>query len=776
MRELPTVPRILVAPEGEKVPEEDAEAFAYIHRPFTPIEVLDLLRLAVESGEYIREERPCLEVLLGESARELMMNSQWLTAILDNLPYGLLLVSNEGRVIRANDGFLALSKIESIEGSGLWSEIAPWNRFPQLAEAFAKCLDRGEAVKNILELEDGGFLEALFVPVMTNSHSAGVMMLFRDVTSDEASRHRLNALVDIFDEGIVILDREYKFVWANEIFQKMFGVGEGFIGQLCRTFFKEKTDFCKGCTVKDTFESGVAQRCFQIVTLDDGSVRTFEILTGPIRGSEGEISEVIEIIRDVSDRERVVSALANTKERLENTNVQLTRRIDELAMLMELSDALQAVDNLDENLHIFLTSVTAYEGCGFNRAFLFLVDRDNNSLVGRYAVGSSNPEEAGRIWRELASHEVKSFSEALATYRKAVADSDMSAASLIRAMSFDLADEGRLLVKALRDVSTRIYKNARSDPESRDFAELINSDSFAVIPLFAMGRPVGVLVVDNIITKEQITEEGLRAVRMLAGHASLAIERGILTSQIADQYEKLQTAYAKLRENQELLLRTEKLSAIGKLAAQMAHEIRNPLVSIGGFARNIAKHAPEGSNILRGASIILEETNRLEGIVDDVLSYSRGIKPNRKNADFNGLIARTLEMIEDQLQKSNIEVEVEFDEAVGEIVVDADQIRQVFLNLFKNAISAMPDGGKLRITTKSLGGFVWIEVTDTGVGIPGDYKNKIFEPFFTTKSSGTGLGLSITYQIIEAHSGMIWFTSQPDVGTTFNIKLPQERE
>ncbi|MCD6501211.1 PAS domain-containing sensor histidine kinase, partial [bacterium] len=101
-----------------------------------------------------------------------------------------------------------------------------------------------------------------------------------------------------------------------------------------------------------------------------------------------------------------------------------------------------------------------------------------------------------------------------------------------------------------------------------------------------------------------------------------------------------------------------------------------------------------------------------------------------------------------------------------------DQMTQVFLNLFRNAASAMVDGGVLGISTKLAGGFVWIDVADSGPGIPSELRKKIFEPFFTTKSSGTGLGLSISYQILEAHNGMIWFTSPPTGGTIFHLKFP----
>ena len=716
------------------------------------------------------------ESLIGETAHELLKRTHWLTAVLENLPLGLLLMSTGGHIVRANDAFLDLSRIDSIDSIDHSSDLAPWNETEGFHEGRIECITKGDVVRKILELPDGRYFTGIFIPVTSNGESNGVLLMVKDVTTDEVSARRFDAFAELFDEGILILDTDYTLVWANDVFRRWFNAGDDYVGLPCRKLFENKREFCKNCTVAETFSTGLSHRCFEVAEIEGVGGRTFEILTGPVKNSRGEIVQVVKIIRDVTDRENVVIDLANTKMNLESANVQLTRRIDELAMLMELSEALQAVDNLDENLHIFLTAVTAREGCGFNRAFLFLLNRDKGELVGRYAVGPSSPEEAGRIWSELASEKINSFADALKTYRKAMADGDIEVNTIIANLRFDIDDTDNLLVKSLDSTTPKIFKDALNNPESRELAETLRTEDFAVVPLFAMGRPVGVLVVDNVITKADISELGLKLVKMLAGHASLAIERGMLTSKIAEQYEKLQEAYEKLRENQELLLRTEKLSAIGKLSAQMAHEIRNPLVSIGGFARNILKKAPDGSSIRKGAGIILEEVDRLEGIVDDVLSYSRSFKPHCRNTDINGLIARTVEMIEDQFERAGVEVELELEESIGEISIDPEQIRQVFLNLFKNSISAMPDGGTLKVVTKCYGGFVWTEVIDTGVGIPSDYEGKIFEPFFTTKSSGTGLGLSISFQIIEAHSGMLWFSSHQNEGTTFFIKLPQRVE
>ena len=754
------VPRIVVAREGEDaVDGADFEAFALIHRPFTAIEVVDIVRQACN-------------ISFDKSARELLLGSQWVTALFENLPLGLLLVSPEGRIVRANDSFVRILGIENLERAERCSDIESLSCLRGFCRRLDECLRRREVLREIFEFRGDRYFEVIYVPVETDHRLVGALMFFKDVTAEEKAVQTLSAIVGILDEGIIIVDRDYKLVWANDVMRKWFDVSKENIGLPCRSIFDGNEEMCKSCMVSKSFEDGRAHRSFEVAVSKDGKRRTFQIFTGPIRNSGGDVVQVVKIIRDVTDREKVVTDLAETKERLEDSNIELSKRVEELAMVMQLSDALQAVDSLEENLHIFLTAVTVSEGCGFNRAFLFLVNRKEKLIEGRYAVGPSSPEEAGRIWSELAKKPVHSFSEALASYRQAMAKGDIEVSTIIDDLRFDLDDDSSLLVRVLKGHEPKIFKNAFSDPASAEMAKALRSDSFAAIPLYAMGKPVGVLIVDNIITHSEITEESLLSVRMLAGHASLAIERSLLTSKIADQYEKLQSVHKKLRENQELLLRAERLTAIGKLAAQMAHEIRNPLVSIGGFARNIAKKSEPGSKVWRGAKIIIEEANRLDEIVEDVLSYSRTAKPHLKETNVNGLISRTLEMVEDQLAAANIETKLDFDADLGEVRIDPDQMTQVFLNLFRNAASAMVDGGVLKVSTKLAGGFVWIDVADSGPGIPSELRKKIFEPFFTTKSSGTGLGLSISYQILEAHNGMIWFTSPSTGGTVFHLKFP----
>lgn len=775
----PEIPRITVAPEGDEIFEDfDPGCYALIRRPFTPMEIVDILHWACDfhggksrNSKAVIDDRIKLEIIHRETARKLLMNTHWLSAIFEHLPIGILLVSTEGKPIRANRAFLEMLSLKALPRDESYEKIIEKN-IPEFSSKIAQCIESGETSEDIYELADGRYLEIAHIPVTMDARHSGVIISLRDLTDEISNRKRLEGILNVLDDGIAIIDRKFKLVWVNDILSKWFSIPENYLEISCFTAIHKSAKACSSCTVLDSIRDGRIHRCYRRATLSSGEERTFEILTGPVRNESGEIVRVVEIIRDVTPREKIVMQLAQTKERLEDANLQLSRRIDELAMLMELSDALQAVESLEENLHIFLTAVTAKQGCGFNRAFLFLVNETTGKLEGEYAVGPSSSSEAGRIWSELESKPT-TFAEALANYRQALeSGGDVEVNTIIKNMSYGLDDTKNCLISALTSKESRIFENAFDEPSSVEVATRFQTNRFAVVPLLSMGKPVGVVAVDNIITNAPITEDNIRLLKTIATHAALAIERSILTKQVADQFAKLQSAYQKLRDNQEILVRAERLSTIGKLSAQMAHEIRNPLVSIGGFARNISKHSEPNSKIRKFAEIISEEARRLEAIVSDVLSFSNIVKPQFKPTNLNSLIRSTLEILEDQIQNLNIDVKINLDESIGNVQLDPDQMRQVFLNLFKNSISAMSNNGSLEITTKSSESFVWIDIADTGYGIPEEHHDKIFQPFFTTKSTGTGLGLSITYQLVDAHNGMIWFTSKAGKGTTFHIKLP----
>jgi len=229
-----------------------------------------------------------------------------------------------------------------------------------------------------------------------------------------------------------------------------------------------------------------------------------------------------------------------------------------------------------------------------------------------------------------------------------------------------------------------------------------------------------------------------------------------------------------LRETQEALLQAEKLAAMGRLTSQIAHELNNPIYGIMNTLELLKTEIPPESKRRRILEMSLSEAQRLSEMLRNMLSFSKPEEEARKRINLNELIEGILMMMERQLREASIRVKTDFAEDLPEVMASTNQMRQVLLNLFKNAKEAMPRGGTLTVITEREERNVLIHVKDTGVGIPEEIKNRIFEAFFTTKQKvkGVGLGLSVCYGIIKGHGGEIRVESEEGKGSTFTICLP----
>ncbi len=233
----------------------------------------------------------------------------------------------------------------------------------------------------------------------------------------------------------------------------------------------------------------------------------------------------------------------------------------------------------------------------------------------------------------------------------------------------------------------------------------------------------------------------------------------------------------RLARSRERLLAAEKLASVGKLAASVAHEIRNPLTAMKMWLFSIGEAANGDAALARKVHIVSEEMTRLETIVREFLEFSRPVPLNRQPLDVDQLIADTLELLAPRLHAENIRVERSAADRLPPIMADPALFKQVLLNLLNNAADAMPQGGEIRIAAtveKDADGatMVVVRVSDTGQGMAPEVQRRIFEPFFTTKESGTGLGLCIAAQVMARHGGAIVLESSSDKGSMFAIWTP----
>jgi len=237
--------------------------------------------------------------------------------------------------------------------------------------------------------------------------------------------------------------------------------------------------------------------------------------------------------------------------------------------------------------------------------------------------------------------------------------------------------------------------------------------------------------------------------------------------------------FTDLREKRKLekqLMRSEKLSSLGKLSAGIAHEINQPLTGVLTFAHLLAKKFKDDEKTRKDLEIIVRETTRIRGIVQGILDFAREMPMQKKPRRVEEVLEQTLQIVVNQQRFFGIALVRDYDPSVPDVVIDANLIEQVFMNVILNALEAMAGSGTLTVKIQQVNGMLEISFEDTGCGMPEEIQDKIFDPFFTTKDStegmGMGLGLAVSYGIIKNHNGDIVVNSQLGKGTTFILRLP----
>lgn len=226
-----------------------------------------------------------------------------------------------------------------------------------------------------------------------------------------------------------------------------------------------------------------------------------------------------------------------------------------------------------------------------------------------------------------------------------------------------------------------------------------------------------------------------------------------------------------LRRAEDELRRADRLAALGTLAAQLAHEIRNPLAAMRGSAQMLAQDGAEDPSVARLTNILLRESDRLSRLVEEFLRFARPPPPQRRATALEELIRETVEMLQADPQRRGVHLSLVLQPVTAP--VDPDQLRQVLINLLRNAFEAVGPEGQTRVSLSvGAGHKALLSVWDSAGAIPEAHLGRIFEPFFTTRSGGTGLGLATAYSIVRAHEGNLHVTSSPKTGTEFTVELP----
>ncbi len=570
----------------------------------------------------------------------------------------------------------------------------------------------------------------------------------RDVLNNIKERRRLerrnkDKIIDIIGIGLCLLDKELRITWANKTLCNWLNIKDSPVGSKCHDIYHCNEIGTASCPATNAF-NGLASHIIETwVESMDRKKMCVEHVAIPIYDGHENINSVLILTIDSTEREKTVH---------------------KLLLLQRLGEVMQGTLHLDKLLHLIMTCVTSGYAFGFNRALLFLINKEHNVLYGKLAVGPSSPEEANQIWQEISSKysSLKDILEGL-DYSHNI---DTPLNTMIKLMVYPLSDTREVVVSCATERIPIIIKNASTDPRvTNEFRQALRVNEFACVPLIAKNEPIGVIVADNIYIGEPISEDRVNTLTMFANQAALAIEN-------AEACRRLEDKIDQLTETQQRLIRSEKLAAIGSMLSYVAHEIRNPLSTIGGFAKTLSRFRFTDPDIKTKIDIIVEEVKRLEQILNNITDFGRSSTLEKVETQICEILESTCVFMESYFQENHIELHKRYETDIPEISVDPGQLKQVFLNVLMNAAESMPDGGKIEVKIKYEDGLIKIDVIDNGKGIPEGTLQNIFDPFFTTKPKGTGVGLTVSLKIIEEHGGSIDVTSVHGEGTTLSITLP----
>lgn len=441
------------------------------------------------------------------------------------------------------------------------------------------------------------------------------------------------------------------------------------------------------------------------------------------------------------------------------------QQLNELALLYQFSNTMLSTIRLNKLTHLILTALTSGQAPLFERSMLFLRNEKSGTLQGMLGV----TEETAEGLMVIGGGEENSLVSRWDISDEMIARQwESSFCSRVRSTRIEI-DEACAVVKQVL-VDNNLYNADDATCQECNNCTFIKSlgvTAFAAAPLVARNKALGLIVVDNPATGKKISREDLHFLRLIANQAGMAIENSML-------YNRVEEAHSNLRDARERLVHGERLAAIGEMAANLAHELKNPLVTIGGFSGRLLKTLPEESREHHYADTIVKEVSRLEKMLADILAFSRKPTICYNQCDLQEILNNCFGSCATLVEDHHIVIRSSIEDGPWLILGDSYQLKQVFFNLLLNACEVMPDGGVIDVSVlkdPTEKNFIKVFVKDSGGGIPQDMLPRIFTPFFTTKRHGTGLGLAIVNRILLNHGGSIEAANEGS-GAVFTVTLP----
>lgn len=603
---------------------------------------------------------------------------------------------------------------------------------------------------------------------------------------------RFEKIAEMGEDGIIVFDADSRIEFANQMASEIMGFPKDQI--LGREFFsligKRDEEFLEEMVMRG---EGMGQKvCTEMsIQTPQGLVKETDVCIAPTQSEGGQI-KTYAYIRDITERKKFEKELKESEEKFRNLFERVRHGLYISTKEGRFVDCNQAMwgglgyKNKEEFLKIDIardlygksedrkTFQGLVEKQGFVKDFEVEWKKKNGEKITVSLTAHAKRNEKEEIIgyegikidisdRKRMEKELKEANDFLINLIESSVDgiivTDMKGDILI----FNKGAENILGYKAEEVVGKMKIRSIYPPGVAKEVMEKLRSPDYG-----GMGKLTSFPIVHRRKDGELI--EGDLSASLIYDENGMEIASvGIFK----DLRERLKIE-RELREMQQALLQSEKLAAMGRLTSQIAHELNNPIYGIMNTLELLKTEIPPESKRRRILELSLSEIQRLAEMLRNMLSFSKPEEEKRRPVKINELVEGILLVMEKQMRESNIKVETYFDETLPEVMASTNQMRQVVLNLLKNAKEAMPKGGVLTVRTSREDHKLRVAIQDTGVGIPEEIRDKIFDAFFTTKQKvkGVGLGLSVCYGIIKDHGGEIKVESEVDKGTTFTIHLP----
>ena len=454
---------------------------------------------------------------------------------------------------------------------------------------------------------------------------------------------------------------------------------------------------------------------------------------------------------------------------------ELKNRVDELSILSQISQEVSSAIDTEEVLKVILTGVTARQGLGFNRAFLFLLNDESRTLTGCLAIGPSDAAEAGRIWSSLEKDD-RSLTDILSLYQEESERGNRSLTDRIRDMRIDV-NNGSLFARAMQEKTPIVVEDVTQlDRVTERILDRLGERRVAMTPLVTRDRPIGLLFVDNAITRKEITEHDRQFLKLIADQTAAAVERSYLYRDLKERAVELERINRKLAEIQNQIIEAEKMSVIGEITSAVAHELRNPLTIIGGFANLMHKNLEPGSPDAEYLNIIISETQRAEAVLTDVLDFSKASRTKDRRLNLNEIVRQAHDMLGIRSGNGRCRLRLALCETELPLWGNHDQMLHACYQILLTLVHELPYDISPRVSTYSLPDMNRLEICCQPPGRQHEKVEQTLMQYFGAGNSTKRLSLLVAEETLKHHGGNLGVESNPEEGPVLFVQLPLHKE